>query len=175
MQLDDGKLIGFLAKHRETIVGRWRDAIIETYPPDAAGFLHRDRDRFGNPIGYTIARETISLLDSLLADRPLERQREAVDSLMRIRAVQDFSPAQAVGFIFMLKAIIEKLLEDYSSEQDFALELLEFHHRIDALALLTFDAYSACRERIYQIRTGELKKWTNVSIRDLKQKRKNDE
>ena len=52
------------------------------------------------------------------------------------------------------KAIREKLKEELQ-EARVVEELLEFESRIDEMALLAFDVYMQCREKIYQIRTRE--------------------
>ena len=51
---------------------------------------------------------------------------EFLDRIIRIRAIQQFSPSQALGFLFPLKAVIRELLEKESAESSMGAELLEF-------------------------------------------------
>ena len=61
-----------LSEKRTAIVSRWRRLIVETYPDSTGQFLERESDRFQNPIGSTLAKETEFLYDVLL--RPWNRE-----------------------------------------------------------------------------------------------------
>lgn len=65
----------------------------------------------------------------------------ALDAIIRIRAVQDLTPSQAVEFLFLLKPIMREL----APEQD----QVRLADRIDRLALMAFDKYMQCRRRSY--------------------------
>ena len=91
----------------------------------------------------------------------------SLDEIIRIRAVQDFTPSAAVSFIFGLKELIrEELVDDtvgatYTSplqEVQNHPELFELDSRIDKIALLAFNKYMECREKVHEIRANELKK-----------------
>ncbi len=151
------KLTKLLAQKKAPIVGRWLDLIFETYPDDAQRFLTKQKDRFANPVGTTISKEIENLYDELIEGLEPDRVSPLLDRIIRIRAVQDFSPSQAVKFIFLLKKaikkeILEEILEDQLSE-DFSI----MESRIDDLALLAFDLYMNCREKLYDIRANEAK------------------
>jgi hypothetical protein len=147
----------FLTENRETIVKRWSRQVFETYPPDTSGFLGSEKNRFVNPVGYTISTETSNLFDQLTGEMDREEILVSIDNILKIRAVQDFSPGQAVGFCFALKSVVRNLLMQSSPDKDILADLLEFESRIDSLALLAFETYMNCRERIHQIRTKEMK------------------
>jgi hypothetical protein len=134
--------------------------ILQTYPPDAAGFLSRGKDRFTNPVGYTIHRETAVLLESILAEEEAAGGEitDALDKLIKIRAVQDFSASQAVAFIFALKGVLHEELAEVNASLD---EILHIDDRIDRLALAAFDYYMKNRETIYQIKINEVKNRSN--------------
>ena len=68
---------------------------------------------------------------------------------MRIRAVQNFSAKEAVGFIFLLKEILQKEL---SADGPISSDI---ERRIDEIALVAFDLYSQCREQISAIQVSE--------------------
>ncbi len=80
---------------------------------------------------------------------------QAVDRLVRVRAVQDMTASQALGFIPALKTILREELRELLKEDPEALRALE--DRIDRLTLLAFDIYSGCKERLYQIRVEEIR------------------
>lgn len=144
------------------ILKKWRESVVETYPVDARKFLSRFDDQFGNPVGYTIAKAIELFCDELLGEFRREIFASPLDELVRIRAVQDFSPAQAVGFIFNLKKIVREEIKGELTNEEMTEELYELDSRIDELALMAFDKYMECRERIYDVRLNEMK---NLSIK----------
>ncbi len=151
------KLTKLLAQKKAPIVGRWLDLIFETYHDDAQRFLRKQKDRFANPVGTTISKEIENLYDALIEGLKPDRVSPLLDRIIRIRAVQDFSPSQALSFVFLLKKAIKKeilgeILEDQLSE-----DLAIIESRIDDLALLAFDIYMNCREKLYDIRANEAK------------------
>jgi len=154
------KLESLLLQKKSMIINKWFDLILETYPAEAARFFKRKKDRFANPVGYTISEEIKGLYEELLCDRGVidsDKVSSCLDKIIRIRAIQDFSPTQAIGFVFLLKRVIRDELEEEIKEEGIAKDLLEFELRLDRLALLSFDIYMKCREKIYEIRTNEIK------------------
>jgi hypothetical protein len=85
---------------------------------------------------------------------------EALEAIIRIRAVQDFSPAEAVGFVFLLKRAVREVLEGASSGSLPANMQSELEARIDALALSAFEIYTRCREQLFEIRVREAQRRT---------------
>jgi len=81
--------------------------------------------------------------------------------------VQDFSPSQAIGFIFLLKKAIREVLESGIRGKPVLEEWMEFQSRIDQLALLAFDVYMECREKICEIRVNEAKAEREMAFRLL--------
>ncbi len=147
----------FLAENRKTIVERWTRKVFETYPTDTSSFLGSEKDRFANPVGYTISTEISNLFDQLTSEMNRENILVSIDNILKIRALQDFSPGQAVEFCFGLKTVIRKMLMKSSPDRNMLADLLEFESRIDSLALFAFEVYMSCRERIHQIRTKEIR------------------
>jgi hypothetical protein len=138
------------------ILEKWRELILETYPHDAAAFLRREKNRFANPVGQTLARETERLLTALLSgEQPSsDNVRRSLDKIIKIRAVQEFSASQAVGFIFLLKNVIR--IQFIDEDPDPA-QLQDFNSRVDRLGLAAFDVYTQNREKIFDIRVNEIK------------------
>ena len=154
------KLESLLTQKKAAVLEKWRDLIVQTYPADASEFLKRDKDRFNNPVGYTIASGTEGIYDALLEGSTSNVLSSTVDSIIKIRAVQDFSPSQAVAFVFLLKKAIREQLAAEMRENSFSEQLLAFESKIDELALLTFDSYMRCREKIHDIRVNEIRNGT---------------
>ena len=79
----------------------------------------------------------------------------ALDAIIRIRAVQDLTASQAVGFVFLLKPILLELQPERNpAARDVPLGVL-LNDRIDRLALMAFDKYMQCREQLADIRVSE--------------------
>ncbi|MFH1740358.1 MAG: RsbRD N-terminal domain-containing protein [bacterium] len=157
----DVNLKDLLLQRRASILTGWSRLVRETYSETSARFMSSEKDRFANPVGYTISTATESLFDELLKGMDAERMAPLLDPLIRIKAVQEFSPAQAVSIVFLLKrAVREDLLDEILNREIFQ-ALLFFESQIDELALLSFDIYMKCRERIYQLKGDELRRRTS--------------
>ncbi|MBS1236879.1 MAG: hypothetical protein H6R37_123, partial [Deltaproteobacteria bacterium] len=127
MKLED------LLKHKAShIRKRWLDLIIETYPADSQRFLREQKDRFANPVGTTISRAVETLYHELLHGMDSEKVNSSLDEIVRIRAVQDFSPARAMIFLFLLKKVLREELHQEIEENTAAWEeLLALESRVD--------------------------------------------
>ena len=156
-----------LSQKKADVLGKWRQLVLDTYPPDSSAFFKKEKDRFANPIGFTIATETESLYDELLQGTSCDRLSDSVESIMRIRAVQDFPPSKAISFVLLLKKAIRDELWSVIKDRQLFEELLDFESRLDELALLTTDIYMKCREKIYEIRVNESKAEKAVAVRLL--------
>ncbi len=143
-----------LQSHVTLLADRWCALILGTYPPDAARLMAGRSDPFANPVGSTVRRATRIVVEALVARQPDDAGMvEALHDIVRIRAVQDFTPSQAVGFVFLLKQAARQTEDGVVplSPSDLA----ELDRRVDDLALVAFDLYTADRERIAQIRVNE--------------------
>jgi len=146
-----------LPQKRAAILERWFQLILETYPAGTSRFLKQEKDRFTNPVGYTISQEIEALYDGLLQEMNSDKLAVCLDNIIRIRAVQDFPPSQTIAFIFLLKKAIREELASEIAENRVLEELLKFESRIDKLVLLAFDIYMKCREKVFEIRVNEAK------------------
>jgi hypothetical protein len=81
----------------------------------------------------------------------------ALDGVIRIRTVQDFTPSEAVAFIFELKAVIRDVMDAQIRQPEKWDDLVEFESRVDRVALLAFEKYTECREKLHEIRNNEIK------------------
>jgi len=145
-------LENLLSDKRSHIIKRWQEAIIASYPKDSQGFLKRTKSQFANPVGWIIAKEIETLYDEVMRGDDPEKVAACLETIIRIRAVQDFSPSQAVGFVLELKDIIREALGTGPSP-----DMDAIGRRVDKVLLTAFDVYSKCRQKIYDIRVREVK------------------
>ncbi len=159
------KLRQLLLESRDTIVSEWTEAIFRTYPIDTVGFMRRQHDQFANPIGYRTRLAAAAMVDGLLGvetavkgeDGQAFGLNEALNDLIRIRAVQDFTPAGAAGFFVLLKKIVRKLAENALTDVAVVKDLLAFEDKLDALTLLALNIYMERHKQIFEMRVKEVK------------------
>jgi len=151
------KLTDLLTRKKSRIVDGWLRVIYESYAAETAIFLKKDKDRFDNPVGASISQGIKGLYDALLQEMDTDRVLAFLDEIIKIRAIQDFPPSQALAFIFLLKNVIREELAKELRAEDLSGELLELESRIDGLALLGFDVYTKRREKLCEVRVNEIK------------------
>lgn len=157
----------FLAENRAAILERWNHLIVETYPPNTSRFLRRERDRFINPVGHTISREIGVLFEELVGGMDVDRISSSLENIIKIRSVQDFSPSEGVGFVLLLKKTIREKLGSEISDVRIFEQWSTLESKIDTMALLAFDIYMKCREKIFEIKVNEVKGETQRILRLL--------
>ncbi len=147
-----------IEKNKKAIVKKWFDAAVDTYQFDTSRFLKTRKDQFANPVGNTLSQGMASIFDELVKGLNQEAVISLLDPIIRIRAIQDFSPSRALSFILSLKHIIRDILKKSLKGND-ALnrELILFEEKIDELLLIAFDIYMNCREKIYDLKANEEK------------------
>jgi hypothetical protein len=161
------RLKKLLEQRKRAIVDQWFERVVKSYAPDTAQFIKNQKDPFSNPFGSVLSKGLAVLFDQLLTDPNSETVKQSLDPIIRIRAVQDYSPSQATAFILILKNIIRENIKNelqdsqtanellqFESKKDSqtANELLQFESKIDALSLAAFDIYMACKEKIYDLK-----------------------
>ncbi len=171
-----------LRERKNAILEAWLARTLQAYPEHTSRFLGRDRDPFRNPVGHTLREAFPVLLDAVLGGADSVRLTAGLDRIVRIRAVQDFTAGQAVAFVFLLKPVLREALHfplhppishlggedtqgvpgEGANPRD-ALAILE--SRIDELALLAFDLFMRCRERIYEIKANEARRRVSVLLK----------
>ena len=150
-----------LKEKKPEILKKWFDAIAGTYPGDTASFLKKQKAQFTNPVGYTLSEGMDGLFEGLLQGLLPDEVARFLDSIVRIRAIQDFSPSEAVTFIFQLKKTVrQELGSEIMAQQGVSEELVAFESAIDDLALYAFDLYMKCREKIYELKANEARSMT---------------
>ena len=146
---------------KNAILKKWFDAITESYPPDTAGFLKKQKAQFTNPVGYTFSEGLEGLFDGLLQGMMPETVSSFLESIVRIRAIQEFNPSEALVFIIQLKKVVrQELGAEVLKLPGLAEELSAFDSAVDDLALFSFDIYMKCREKIYELKANEARSMT---------------
>jgi len=146
-----------LDEKRDAILRRWCDLIIGSYPDASVAFLANQKDPFRNPMGHAIAEGIESVFEQILSGMDPDKLLAALDRIIRVRSVQEFSASEAVGFVFELKSIVRTSLDGAVSEAEHSVVSAEIDSRIDQVALLAFDQYTKCREQLNEIRLRELR------------------
>ena len=153
-------LVKIIEQKKAAILKKWFDLTAQTYAPDTAEFLKSKTDPFANPVGGSMLSSLSALLDQLIHDMDPQTINSFLDPIIRIRAVQNFTPSQATAFVLSLKkALRENLAKELRDLRNIE-ELFEFESKIDQLSLMAFDIYMQCREKIYQISANETRNRT---------------
>lgn len=151
-------LVSILKSKKATIVKRWFELVVNTYPADTASFLKSQKDQFGNPVGHTTQKGLEAVFDEVTGGMDRDAIVSFLDPIIRIRAIQKFTPSQAVGFILDLKKVIrEKLKKELKAGPVYA-GLAEIDANIDRLCLIGFDIFVGCREAIYRLKVDTERK-----------------
>jgi len=150
------ELLSLLEKKKSVILKEWLAAIFATYPDDTAKFLKDGTDLFSNPVGQTITANAEYILEGLIRGEDTDAISTYIEPIIRIRAVQDFTPAQAASFINSLEPVLRDQIESEISRRSLWNEWEELHSTIDNLSLRTFEIFGKMKERIEHIRMKEL-------------------
>lgn len=156
MRLED-----LLIQNKKEIADDWFNRLLETYPAETVPFFKGRKDPFDNPVGNTARSGISAVLDELLGGMDEKVISSFLDPLIRIRAVQTmFSASQAIGFIFLLKKTIRDQFQKEIQKHHLYEELLAVEAKIDELALIGFNIFTGCREKIAELKSNEMKNTT---------------
>jgi hypothetical protein len=143
-----------LEQREAAIVAAWVDHVVNTYAPDSAHFYKNQKDQFANPVGVTFSESLANLFSALRTGAHREILSQHLDPILRIRAIQSFTPAEALAFIVDLKPILRSQFKDALKDKAFQKALARFEDQIDAMLLIAFDVYSLCREKIFELKVA---------------------
>lgn len=153
-------------KERKSAVSKaWLDRILETYPHRTAAAWTKEKDPFANPVGHTLRESTRAIVSGLLDGAEPDALAELLEPIVKVRSIQEFSPSQALSFVYVLKEVVREELADGLKEPKLLEELSRFDSEIDRLALLSFDIYTKCRERVCELRINEVKRSVSSLLR----------
>ena len=146
--------------HHKKIVEQWIDYTLSTYK--SSKFFHKEGDKFANPVGGVI-KEALDALFLLLAKNAKPEEFVApIQKIIRVRAIQDFAPSQAVSPIHAVKHITRDILSADKERSHLVNELYDFEFAVDMAVLAAFDLYMADRERLFNVRLQEIRSGRNI-------------
>ncbi len=143
---------------KATIAAEWLDRTLRTYPTDSVNFFSKQKDQFANPVGHTHTEGTQGIVDILVENKDIGEIRPHLLEIIKIRSIQDMPASAAISFVFFLKDVVRELLKKELKDPSFATGLQAFDKRVDEVALMAFDAYASCREKLHAIRVDEVKR-----------------
>jgi len=146
--------------YREKIVGKWVEYTLSSYA--SSDFFRREKDKFANPVGGTIRDSLDKLFVLMSRGNDPEEFKVPVENIIRLRAVQDFTPAQAVAPLLAVKHITREILAADKERSVFIKDLYDFEFNVDLAVLAAFDLYMNSRERLYKVRIAEIKSGNHV-------------
>lgn len=145
----------YLAENRDELVAEWYERVTAQYAPETARFLRQQADPFANPVGTALREELGPLYDAVVARDNCDRVDQSLDRIIRVRAVQDFKPSEAIAFLIDLKHLIRERI--VSGGLECGSELTALESRLDDVLLAAVDVYSRCREQVFDIRVKEIR------------------
>ena len=148
-------LCELLLKNKSSIVRKWIKLILDSYSIESSKFFDREKNQFSNPVGSTISTNAESIFDEICGGRDFEKITLLLTDFIKIRAIQDFTPSEAVGFVFLLKEVIREELSKELNQEKMSDEMVKLEFVIDKTALIAFDLYMQSREKVFQIRMSE--------------------
>jgi hypothetical protein len=160
-------LVEILSTQRDKLIAGWVSEVRDTYPKAGRIKFVQQSEQFNDPIGHILSRDLPALLNLILDDIDEQtRVHKHLKTLCRLRSVQEFSPSEAIGFVYSLKKVVRKsLTRDELSDARILAELLAFESRIDRLAMYAFDIYMSCREDVFELRTREAARRSDLIIK----------
>lgn len=149
----------FFQEHKAILMDIWFEAILNHYPPETARIFKREKDPFANPIGYNLKVGVEEILDRFIKEDKEKNVSDSLDKIIRIWAIQDFTPSQTVSFLIIFKQIVKKQMKKhYQNQEQLWINWQVFEQEVDNLILMAMDIYTKCREKLYQIRIEEANK-----------------
>ncbi len=163
-----------LRKKKDAIIQRWLDDVLASYSEDAAVLFKRQKDPFANPVGHSLRLGTRGIFEIILKGIDIEgRDDEKISQhlreMIKIRAVQQFSASQAVGFVFLLKKAVRAELGKAAADPKVASELVKFEAEVDRIALAGFEIFVECREQLSDLRVNEVKQRVSWILEKMSQ------
>jgi hypothetical protein len=157
-------LVELLRTNRAALLQEWTESVFASYPPETARFLRRQSNPFDNPVAAATAEGLGAMLSYLLDDGHREQLIADVDQFVRIRSVQEFTPAQAMGFLYTLKRLVREMALRQADTVEMHHDLADFDSSVDAVTLVCFDKYVRCRDQLYELKASSFERRTRVLV-----------
>lgn len=158
-------LLELVAKNKADVLARWNQLVLETYPKETARLWKSNKDQFTNPVGATYREALDKLIDGMLAWENAQDICAHLEDIVKIRAVQDFTPGKALSFVFLFKKAVREALGSQIRKENLGEDLETLDGRVDNMALMAFDIYTKAREHVYSMRVQEYKRTHHMLFR----------
>jgi len=129
------------------ILERWLVSAVGVYGETVASLAVAERDPFRNPVGQTLRTHLGVLLGELLGGMDRSAIEASLQQIIAVRAIQDLTLEQAIGFVFALRGVLRRELPER--------EAAALDERVDQLAFAAFAQYLERRERLAELRLNE--------------------
>jgi hypothetical protein len=159
------KLLDLVAENKADVLDQWNDLVLGTYPKETAKLWKSNKDRFTNPVGATQRDALDRLIDAILSWEDAQDVCVPLEEIVKIRAVQDFTPARALSFVFLFKKAVRKVLDKQIRKAGLFEDLMALDGRLDNVSLMGFDIYTKAREQVYSMRVQEYKRTHHMLFR----------
>jgi len=146
-----------LIQNKTRIIDKWIQLTLDTYSSESTKFLKAEKNQFGNPVGFTITNNLEKIFNEIIGDQNFDIIESSLLEIVKIRAIQDFTPSKAVGFVLLLNKVIWDELKAKITDEKFLQQYMVFSTIVDRVSLIAFDLYMNCREKIFQVRVKEMK------------------
>lgn len=151
-------LSNLLKNNKKRIAAAWMSKALTVYSDDARRLYGTGKDKFDNPVGQTLSEEMDALLDAMTEVGSPEVWASHLTRTLKIRAVQDMRPSEALAFVFHLKSVLPEALKDALKDAAIRGELERLDANIDAMALFAFEIYAKHREKVLEVRISDVKR-----------------
>ena len=152
--------VSLIARRQAAIAEGWLGLVGKTHLANWSGMPSRSRDDFADP-AFCLMRKCIeAMVEALDSGVVQEKLAPSMEGFLKLLALQEFSPSQAIQFVFAVRPLLRRELSlEPNSPESLALD-----DRVDDIALIAMDIYSRCREKVYEARYNQLKKLHYVMV-----------
>lgn len=145
-----------ISARRDAAIQKWTEAVFAMYPFETTGFIRTQRDQFANPVGHATRAAGEQIYDAVTGrDVDMEKVHASVAALIRIRAVQDLKPEQAVGVLYLYKSVLRERSLRTCWPPGMSRGSWTWGIVWDTLCLMAFNLYLADREQVYAERVAQ--------------------
>ncbi len=164
-----------LACQRELIAAKWLERALDSYPEETRRFFIQERDPFRNPVGSELRRGLPLLVDALLGGKDIKEVVPALESIVRMRAVQETDASRAASFLFTLGEIVRQVVDSGDDTDGSNRFLAELDGRIRDLVRMAEAMFMDCRGQIARLKDAEASRRSFVARRLAARKQVNGE
>jgi hypothetical protein len=151
------EIFNYLRESREGLIAKWQQAVIDSYPEGAGKFLSVNKSQFGNPIGFALQQDLPKIFDELSGSMNQEVLSSSIENIIKLRAVQEFTPSEAIGFINLLKVIIISEVQSMMTDKTFADSYFQFDKNIEIANGIAFEKYLEMKLKLSEIKINEIR------------------